>query len=68
MDVEVARENTVGATADPVVVWGWAGLAPVLLAWACGMWWQFILVTRGVMRWHLTNLAHQTTSELTQLH
>lgn len=40
--------------AEPIVMWGWAGLVLLfLLAWACGMQWESVLVMRAVMRWHL---------------
>lgn len=49
-------------------MWGWAVFALIfLLAWACGMWWEFILVTKGLMRLHLTSKVefhHQNTPEL----
>lgn len=65
------QKKIVGAAVETIMMWEWAGLAPLLLAWTCGMWWEFTLVTRRVMRWHLRKkeISHQqNTPELVVLH
>lgn len=66
------QKKIVGAAVETIMMWEWAGLAPLfLLAWDCGMWWKFTPVTRRVMRWHLTSKVeshHQNIPELVECH